>query len=107
MFARVTLLEIDTLRSSVDDALEQFRSQTVPRLRAQPGYRGVWALTTEEGKALVMSLWATQADADADGGGDRQFYEQELGRFATLFRSPPGREEYAVVFVDQPAVQEA
>jgi hypothetical protein len=73
VYARVTLLEIDTVRTTVADALEQFRSQTVPRLRAQPGYRGVWAMTTDEGKALLMSLWDTEAEADTEG--DHHFYD--------------------------------
>jgi hypothetical protein len=103
VFARVTLLEIDTVRTSVHDALDAFRSQTVPRLRRQPGYCGVWALTTDEGKALLMSLWETEPEAKDEG--DHEFYEHELGRFTTLFRSPPGREEYKVVFVDEPTVR--
>ena len=103
MYARVTLLEIDTVRTSVADALEQFRTQTLPRLRRQTGYRGVWALATAEGRALLMSLWDTEAEADIEG--DHDFYGEELGRFATLFRSPPGREEYQVLLVDQPTEQ--
>ena len=100
MYARVTLLEIDTMRESVTDALETFRAQTLVRLRTQPGYRGVWVLATAEGKALLMSLWDTEAHADVEG--DHHFYQDELGRFATLFRSPPGREEYEVLLVDEP-----
>ena len=30
-------------------------------------------------------------------------YVAELGRFATMFRSPPGREEYEVLYVDDPS----
>ena len=101
MFARITLLEIDTLRTGVPDALELFRSQTLERLRTQPGYRGVWVLATPEGKGLLMSLWDTEAQADVEG--DHHFYADEIGRFATLFRSPPGREEYEVLLVDEPA----
>jgi hypothetical protein len=101
MFARITLLEIDTLRTSMSDALEMFRSQTLERLRRQPGYCGVWVLATPEGKGLLMSLWDTEAQADVDGG--HHFYADEIGRFATLFRSPPGREEYEVLLVDEPA----
>jgi hypothetical protein len=100
MYARVTLLEIDTLRVSVADAIEQFRSQTLDRVRAQPGYRGVWVLATPEGKGLLMSLWDTEAQAEVEG--DHRFYGEELGRFATLFRSAPGREEYQVLYVDEP-----
>jgi heme-degrading monooxygenase HmoA len=103
MHARVTLLEVDTLRSSIPDALTRFRSETLPRLRGQPGYLGVWVLATPEGKGLLMSLWETEAQGDAEG--DHGYYAQELGRFATLFRSAPGREEYEVLYVDEPSQQ--
>jgi hypothetical protein len=101
MYARVTLLEIDTLRASTGEALERFRAQTLARLREQPGYEGVWVLATPEGKGLLMSLWDTPAQAAIEG--DHHFYEDELGRFATLFRSTPGREEYEVLYVDEPS----
>ena len=105
MYARVTLLEIDTMRTSLDDALRRFRDETLPRLRRQPGYLGVWVLTTAAGKALLMSLWETEKEADAEG--DHHFYADELGRYATLFGAPPGREEYEVVLVDQPSERSA
>ena len=100
MYARVTLLEIDTVRTAMADALDLFRDHTLDRLRAQPGYQGVWVLATAEGKGLLMSLWETEAQADIEG--DHHFYEDELGRFATLFRSAPGRDEYEVLLVDGP-----
>ena len=100
MYARVTLLEIDTLRATVDDALAKFRDRTLSRLRAQAGYRGVWVLATPDGKAMLMSLWDTEAQADTEA--DHNFYGEELGRFATLFRSAPGREEYQVLLADEP-----
>ena len=39
MYARVTLLEIDTLRISVDEALDHFRGSVVPAMQEQPGTR--------------------------------------------------------------------
>jgi hypothetical protein len=50
-----------------------------------------------------MSLWETEAQADVEA--DHHFYADELGHFATLFRSPPGREEYEVLLVDTPTEQ--
>jgi hypothetical protein len=99
MYARVTLLEIDALRISVADALGVFRAETLARLREQPGYRGVWALANAEGKGLLMSLWDTEEQAATD---QQAFYTEELGRFTTLFRAPPGRERYEVLLVDAP-----
>ena len=44
MFARVTLLEIDTMRMDVDDAVELFRERVLPDLRAEPGFEGIHVL---------------------------------------------------------------
>jgi len=98
MYARVTLLEIDAVRVSLDDAVELFRHEVLPGLRDQPGYRGVQVLTTPEGKAALVTIWATEEAADASR--DDGWYAEALARYATLFRSPPGRETYKVVLSD-------
>jgi hypothetical protein len=103
MYARVTLLEIDTLRVSVEDALELFHAHTLPRLHEQPGYRGVYVLTTPEGKGALISLWDTEDQAAIEGDGSSgSYYSDELGQFTTLFRAPPGRERYEVAYVEEP-----
>jgi hypothetical protein len=99
MYARVTLLEIDAVRVSVDTAVELFRTEVLPRMCRQPGYEGVYVLTTTEGKGAIVSLWGSEEAAAGDGG----WYAEELARYATLFRSPPGRETYEVVLSDLPA----
>ena len=101
MHARLTLLEIDTVRTSMAAALQRFTDDVVPNLRAQPGYRGVWVLTTPEGKGALLSLWDTAEQAATDVGDT--FYGEALGAFTTMFRCPPGRERYEVAFVDEPA----
>jgi hypothetical protein len=101
VYARLTLLEIDTVRTSMSSALERFEADVLPRLRDEPGYRGVFVLTTPEGKGALLSLWDTAAEAAVEGG--RAFYGEALGEFATLFRSTPGRERYEVALVDEPA----
>jgi heme-degrading monooxygenase HmoA len=100
MYARLTLLEIDTMRTSMAAAVEQFEAEIAPRLEDQPGYRGVFVLTTPEGKGALMSLWDTEAQASVESD---QFSAEALNRFATLFRSPPGRERYEVVYADEPS----
>jgi heme-degrading monooxygenase HmoA len=94
MFARVTQLEIDTLRTSVDESLALFEQDILPRLRTQPGYRGVYVLATHEGGGMLISFWDTAeaAKADADSG----FYADVLSKYVTLFKAPPGRERYEV-----------
>ena len=99
MFARVTLLEIDTVRESLDDAIDMFERDVLPRLRQLPGYEGVSVLTTPEGKAALISLWDKREQADVDASG---WYARTLGEYATLFKAPPGRDCYEVRLVDMP-----
>jgi hypothetical protein len=98
MYARVTLLTIDTDRVVVPDAVAELRRHTLPLLRAQPGYRGIYVLATPEGKGLLLSLWEHEDQAAVDTGPG--FYSDELAHFTTMFRSPPGRDRYEVVLVD-------
>jgi hypothetical protein len=101
MYARTTLLEIDTVRISLDGAVAEFERVVVPRLREQPGFRGVYALTTPEGRAMLISFWETaeQADAESPTG----WYPDALAEHMTFFRSPPGRERYEVRVAIDPA----
>ena len=100
MFARITLFEIDTLRISLDDALEKFKELIVPEARKQEGYEGMYVMRTPEGKGLVMSLWANEEAATA--GLMSGYYEEQVSKFVTLFRVPPGREHYEVVIAEPP-----
>src|SRR3954463_7358843 len=101
MYARVTLLEIDTVRTSIAEALNHYEEQVMPELRSQPGYAGVLVMTTPDGKGLIVSLWNTVEAADASAVTG--FYAETLERFMVMFRSPPGRERYEVVFTDIPS----
>jgi hypothetical protein len=99
MHARATLLEIDTVRVTIDAALETFRADVLPDLRGRPGYEGVLVLSNAEGKGLIVTLWSTAEGAEV--GESR--YSETLAEHMTLFRSPPGRERYEVVLAELPA----
>lgn len=100
MYSRVTLLEIDTMRVSMDDAAALFREQVVPGLREEFGYEGAIALATPEGRGMIITFWDTEEGArDASG-----FASEALERFVTLFKAPPGREVYEVVVADMAGV---
>ena len=105
MFARVTLLEIDTLRVDMREAVDLYRGDVVPELRQQPGYAGALVLTTPEGKGVTITFWETAEQADSTGSSG--FYPELLGRYTTLFRAPPGREHYEVALAELPAVAES
>ncbi len=102
MVARVTLAEIDSVRTSVNEAVELFRRQVVPALREHPGYEGAYVLATPDGKGMIVTLWADEEAADT--GLESGFYAAQVERFVTFFRSPPGRETYEVCLVDTPEV---
>jgi hypothetical protein len=102
VFSRVTLLEIDLLRTDMDSALALFRERTLPRLREQAGFEGILVLSTAEGQAMLVSFWATAEAAEATA--ETGFYSDALAEYATLFRSPPGRERYEVLLADVPAL---
>ena len=105
MFARVTLFEIDTLRTSLDDALEQFKELIVPEARKQEGYEGMYVMRTPEGKGVIMSLWASEEAAAA--GVTSGYYDEQVAKFMAVFRAPAGREHYEVVFAEAPGMTRA
>jgi heme-degrading monooxygenase HmoA len=102
MIARATMAEIDSVRMSIDDAVELFRESVLPALHEQPGYDGVYVLLTPEGQALVLTFWESEEEADAGLEGSRSFYAEQVEKFVTLYRAPPGREHYDVVLAEAP-----
>ena len=102
MYSRVTSLEIDPVRMSVEGALARYQDEVLPRLREEEGYEGILMLATPEGKGLVDTLWATAEDAER--GVEGGLYADTIERFVTVFRAPPGREHYEVMFAEAPSL---
>lgn len=105
MYARVTQFEIDTMRTSLPDAVALFKERVLPRLRAQPTCDGVMAMTTPEGKGILLSFWETEAAADA--AIESGFYDEQVSEFTMFLRQPPGREHYEVVLEETNSVFKA
>jgi heme-degrading monooxygenase HmoA len=102
MVARITLAEVDTVRISLDHAVERFRELVVPALEDQDGFEGFYLLTTPEGKGLVLTFWADEEAAGASLASG--YYAAQLEKFVTFFGAPPGREHYQVALADAPAI---
>ncbi len=100
MFARVTLFDIDQSLINLEDALERFKALVLPDLRVQPGYEGIYVLWTPEGKGLLVTLWESEAAAEA--GITSGYYDEQVAKFVTLSREPPGREHYEVAYSELP-----
>ena len=94
MYARVTQLEIDTTRIEMDKAVRLFDEEVLPAVRELDGYGGTYVLANPDGKALLLTFWETEEAAEAHQ--ESGFYAEHLA----IFRSPPGRERYAVVLID-------
>src|SRR3954471_12349108 len=100
MIARVTLAEVHTVRMNLDDAIELYREAVLPTLHECEGYEGGYVLATPEGKALALTFWRTEEDAEA--GVASGMYAANVETFVTVFRSPAGRETYDVVIAEPP-----
>jgi heme-degrading monooxygenase HmoA len=97
------MAEIDTVRMSIDEAVELFRESVVPALHEQPGFEGVYLLLSPEGQALVLTFWESEEAAQAGIAGSRSFYSEQVEKFVTLYKAPPGRESYDVLLAEEPA----
>ena len=103
MVARATNAEIDFVRMSLAESTELFRDSVVAALQGQDGYEGCCVLVSPEGQALALTFWRDEESADAGLEGGRSFYAEQVEKFVTIYRSPPGREHYDVVVADFPA----
>lgn len=100
MYSRVMLLEIDTMRADIEEATELFKASILPRLAEEEGFEGTLVLATPEGKGMIVTFWATEEAAVHAAG----FGTEVLERYVALFKAPPGREYYEIVFADLPVV---
>jgi len=97
------MAEIDPVRTSVGEAVQLFRQSVVPALHEQLGYEGLYVLLSPEGQALVLTFWSSEEAADAGLEGSRSFYAEQVDKFVTMYKAPPGRETYQVVLAEEPS----
>jgi heme-degrading monooxygenase HmoA len=102
MVARVTLAEIDTVRTRIDSAVSLYKQSVIPELRHQAGYEGCYVLTTPEGKVAVITFWNGEEAADA--GVQSGYYAEQVKKFLTFYRAAPGRDTYDVSLAEAPAI---
>jgi heme-degrading monooxygenase HmoA len=102
MVARVTSAEIDPVRMNIEQAIDVFRESVVAALHDQDGFEGVYVLLSPEGKVLAVTFWRDAEAAEAGLAGGRSFYAEQIEKFVTIYRSPPGRDAYDVVIAEAP-----
>ncbi len=75
MYARFTTVQISD--GKMDEFVKTFRDSMVPPARAQKGFKGVTVLADHDtGKAVLFSLWDSEADARAMATTDAAFSAQ-------------------------------
>ena len=102
MFARVTQLEIDVMRTSVAEAVERFDAEVLPAAASPAG-------VPRRRRPRQPGGLRHHHHALGARGARRpptRRYEAVLARYVTLFRSPPGREVYEVVLAELPRAAE-
>ncbi len=95
MHARVVTVQLQS--GMTDRAIAIFRESVVPAAQGQHGFKGLQLLTDRNtGKALVISLWET--DADLTASETSGYYQTQVIKFAGvgIFAGPPVRETYEV-----------
>ena len=103
MVARATIAEIDFLRMGLEESVDLFRDSVLAALKEQDGYEGCLVLVSPQGQALALTFWRDEEAADAGLAGGRSFYAEQVEKFVTIYRAPPGRETYDVVLAELPA----
>jgi quinol monooxygenase YgiN len=83
----------------MDEGIKIFRDAVMPQQKQQPGYKGALLLVDRAtGKAMVFSLWQTEAEMKASEQNDH--YRKQIAKFAHLFTAPSTQEVFGVSFHD-------
>lgn len=94
MFARVLTMQYQP--GKVDEVFQIFRESILSDTKRQTGFQRVTVLLDRRmDKAVVVSLWQTEADAKASGQGS-SYMQTHMAKAASLFAAAPLVEIYEV-----------
>ena len=94
MYARVVIGQYQP--GTVDEGFQILRESILPETRQQPGFKGILGLEDRStDKAMAISLWQTEADAQASGASSN-YLQAQLAKVASLFAAAPVIETYEV-----------
>lgn len=94
MYARVITMQYQPGKR--EEGLQLYRGM-LAAAREQSGFKGALGLVDQEAsQALSVTLWETEAEAQASGAGSAYFQEQ-LTYFASVFAASPVIDTYEVV----------
>ena len=93
MFARLTIVQVNI--DKLDETKRIYEENVIPAAKSQKGYRGAYLLSdSKTGKGVSITLWDSEEDAIANEQSG--YYQEQVGKFKGLFKTPPIREGYEV-----------
>ena len=93
MYARVVSGTMQLEKN--DETVEIFRNSIVPAAKEQKGFKGANLFTDDQtGKFISITLWETKEDMTA--GDSSGYLQEQIGKVAAFFVSPPKVEQYNV-----------
>ena len=94
MYARVVTAQFKP--GTFDEAVDLFRDSAMPEIKQQQGFKGALLLSDPNtGKGITITLWETEADAQASGVGSAHLQAQ-FAKVASLVAAAPVTETYEV-----------
>lgn len=94
MYARVGTVQYQPGKQ--DEGIQLYRESILPEARQQRGFKGAMGLVDRStGKAISITLWETEADAQVSGTGSA-YLQAQLAKFASLLAAAPVVETYEV-----------
>ena len=93
MYARVVIGAMQLDKN--DETVEIYKNSIVPAAKEQDGFKGANLFTDNQtGKFISTTLWETEDDMiSSDSSG---YLQEQLGKVAAFFASPPKVEQYTV-----------
>ncbi len=95
MFAR--LLRIKTKIERIDEASKLFEENVIPLCKDKKGYKGAYFVADRKtGNSMLVTLWESEEDMLATERS--RFFQEQVVKFLSFYKSSPIREAYEVVF---------
>jgi heme-degrading monooxygenase HmoA len=94
MYARTFTVQVST--DKLDDFIRLWHEALLPAARSQAGWKSARLLVDRKtGKAVVVGMWETEADATATGGGST-YFQGQVNKISSLITAPPVVEHFEV-----------
>jgi len=97
MHARLLIIQLKV--EQIDEASMLFEESVIPLCKDKKGYKGAYFLTDRKtGKCIMMTQWESEEDMLATE--QSRFFQEQVIKFMSFFKSDPIREAYEVVIED-------